>query len=413
MMKFDKFELANGLRIIYHHDNSTPFVAFNLIYDVGAKDEDPDKTGFAHLFEHLMFSGSVNIPHYDQPLQEVGGENNAFTNNDITNYYISLPKENLETAFWLESDRMKSLAFSEKGLEVQRNVVIEEYKQRYLNQPYGDVWLQLRPLAYKKHPYQWATIGKEIKHIEEASMQDVKDFFNKHYAPNNAVLSIVGDVDLVTVKKYAEKWFAPIERREVASRNLPQEEIQTEARYLKVERAVPYDSIYKVYHMCERLHDDFYASDLLSDILSNGTSSRMHQNLVKKQKLFSEVNAYISGDMDPGLFIVMGTLREGVKMAKAEAAIQVEIDLLKKELVSKYELEKVKNKVESNLLFGEMSALNKAMNLGHFELLGDAGLLDKEVGKYRNISREDLKAMACKLFVETNCSTLHYLSAKK
>jgi zinc protease len=410
MIELDKFELANGLKVIVHHDDSTPFVAFNLLYDVGAKDENPEQTGFAHLFEHLMFSGSVNIPHYDKPLQEVGGENNAFTNNDITNYYITLPSDNIETAFWLESDRMNSLAFSEKGLEVQRQVVIEEYKQRYLNQPYGDVWLLLRPLAFKSHPYKWATIGKEISHIEGATMDDVKAFFFSRYAPNNAIISIVGDVKMAQVKELTSKWFANLGRRDVPGRDLPAEPKQTEARFLSVERNVPYHSIYKAYHMCERGDPDYQTTDLLSDVLSNGKSSRLNQRLVKEQKLFSNVNAFITGDRDPGLFVITGTLMDGATMVQAEKAIENEVEKIKSDLVSEYELEKVKNKVESNLLFGEMSALNKAMNLGYFELLGDAAKVNSEVEKYRLIKREDIKRVANEILRDNNCSTLHYLS---
>ena len=270
MILCDKFTLSNGLRVLVHKDKITPVVAVNLLYNVGSKHEDPNRTGFAHLFEHLMFGGSLNIPVYDEPLEQASGENNAFTSNDITNYYLSLPKENIETAFWLESDRMLSLAFSQKSLDVQKSVVVEEFNQRYLNQPYGDVWLLLRPLAYKVHPYQWPTIGKEPKHISEASMEEVKDFFYSHYAPNNAILCVAGDVTTAQVRELAEKWFGPIPKRTVKTNSISKEPVQTDARRLEVTRNVPYNSIYIAFHMCHKLHPDFATTDLISDILSNG-----------------------------------------------------------------------------------------------------------------------------------------------
>ncbi|MBK8807884.1 MAG: insulinase family protein [Bacteroidales bacterium] len=344
MLDIKKFTLENGLRIIVNEDFSTPFSVMNILYDVGSKDEDPEKTGFAHLFEHLMFGGSVNIPIYDIPLQRVGGENNAFTNTDITNYHITLPTENIETAFWLESDRMLNLDFSQKNLDTQKNVVIEEFKQRYLNKPYGDVWLYLRPLSYKVHPYQWPTIGKEISHIQKATLNDVKDFFYAHYAPNNAIMVLSGSVTFETVKQLSEKWFAPIPTRNVIPRNLPKEPEQKEHRRLTIERNVPFDSIYLTFHMCDRMDKNYHASDLISDILSNGKSSRLYQNLVQKKKLFSEINAYISGEMDEGLFIFSGNLMKGVPLITAEKAIWDEIEKLKNGYVFEYELVKVRKK---------------------------------------------------------------------
>ncbi|MCK6650208.1 MAG: insulinase family protein, partial [Bacteroidia bacterium] len=326
MIDFERFELPNGLKVIVHQDNSTPLACINILYNVGARDEDPEQTGFAHLFEHLMFGGSVNVPNYDEPLQRVGGENNAFTTNDITNYYLTLPAENLETGFWLESDRMLSLAFSEKSLEVQRNVVIEEFKQRYLNQPYGDVWLLLRPMAYKVHPYRWDTIGKEISHIENAKIQDVKNFFQRFYCPNNAIMVVVGNVELDEVKVLAEKYFAPIPKGPDNKRNLPVEPAQQEARSLTVERDVPVDAIYKAYHMCSRYDKEYYAVDLISDVLSRGNSSRLYNVLVKDKQLFSDIHAYVMGDFDKGLFVISGKLVAGVDMKTAEAAITVELN---------------------------------------------------------------------------------------
>lgn len=408
MINFERFTLENGLKVLVHTDNSTPMAVMNILYDVGARDENPDKTGFAHLFEHLMFGGSANIPDYDEPLQLVGGENNAFTSNDITNYYLTLPAENLETGFWLESDRMLSLAFSDKSLEVQRSVVIEEFKQRYLNQPYGDVWLLLRPLAYKVHPYSWATIGKEIKHVEDATMDDVKGFFYKHYRPNNAILVVAGNVTVSQVKELCNKWFLPIPAGEKTERNLPKEPAQTEARKLTVERAVPASAIYKTWHIVDRLHPDYYAIDLASDILSNGKSSRLYQRLVKEQKLFSDINAYQTGDIDAGLFVVSGRLNKDVSMEDAEKAIEEQLDLLKKEAVEERELDKLKNKLESNNVFGEMSALNKAMNLAYAELLGDANRVNSEMDYYRKVTPADIKRVANTVFTAENSSTLYY-----
>jgi predicted Zn-dependent peptidase len=408
MIKYEKYTLANGLRLVVHVDNTTPMVAINVAYDVGARDENPSKTGFAHLFEHLMFGGSVNIPDYDTPLQKVGGENNAFTTNDITNFYLTLPVQNIETGFWLESDRMLELAFDEKSLEVQRNVVIEEFKQRYLNQPYGDVYPLVKELAYQKHPYQWPTIGKELAHIEEATLDDVKAFFYRHYAPNNAVLSVTGKVDPAEILQMTEKWFGDIPRRDVPVRNLPVEPVQTAYREKTVKRDVPYDGIYISFHMDGKLGPDYYATDLISDILSNGQSSRMYRKLVVEKGLFGELDAYISGDVDPGLFTVAGQLIEGVTMEEAEKAIWDELDHLKKVTINEIELQKVINKVEANLIYSEIGYLNKAMTLASFELLGDAGLINQQTGFYRQVNSHKILELANKLFVKENCSTLYY-----
>ena len=410
MVDFNRFTLANGLKVLVHEDPTTPMAVLNILYDVGARDEDPEKTGFAHLFEHLMFGGSVNIPNYDEPLQRVGGENNAFTSNDITNYYITLPSENIETAFWLESDRMLSLAFSEKSLDTQRNVVSEEFKQRYLNQPYGDVWLKLRPLAYKKHSYRWATIGKELSHIENATMDDVKAFFKKHYTPQNAILVVGGNVKTEEVKKLAEKWFEPIPAGDKYERNLIQEDAQTEARTETVKANVPLNAIYVSFKMPGRLNADYYAFDLLSDILSRGQSSRLYNSLLKEQKLFSDINAYISSSLDAGLFIVEGKLVEGVSIETAEKAIWAELDKLKAEVVSSDELTKVKNKVESVLVFSEMSLLDKAMNLAYYELLGDANLLNQEAKEFLKVTAEDIRRISNETFGRVQSSTLYYLT---
>ena len=408
MIEFEKFTLDNGLKVIVHQDTSTPLVAMNILYDVGARDEDPDKTGFAHLFEHLMFGGSVNIPKYDVPLENAGGENNAFTNSDITNYYLTIPKQNLELAFWLESDRMLDLAFSKKSLKAQQNVVIEEFKQSYLNQPYGDVWLLLKPLAYKVHPYQWSTIGKEISHIANATMEDVKAFYRKFYHPNNAIMIVAGNVNTEEIKILAEKWFGPIAPGEKHIRKIPKEPKQNEERSLKVERKVPFDSIYMVYHMCARKDKSYYAADLMSDILSNGYSSRLYSRLVKELRLFSEIHAYISGDIDEGLFVINGKLIENVKMETAQQAIRDELDKLKVSLAKEEEIQKVKNKIESTLQFSEINILDKAMNLAYSELLGDANHINEEINKYQAVTGEDILRSAQEVFRTDNCSSLFY-----
>ena len=413
MIKFERFSLDNGLRVIVHNDPSTNIVAFNLLYNVGARDENPERTGFAHLFEHLMFEGSINIPSFDNPLQLVGGENNAFTNNDLTNYYITLPKENLETAFCLESDRMLGLDFSEKKLEIQKNVVIEEFNQRYLNQPYGDVPLLLRPLAYKVHPYQWATIGKNTSHIRNASLIEVEEFFFKHYAPNNAILTIAGNVTKDEIEKLAKKWFGPIKSRDVNKRKLSKEPKQIKRRELTVERNVPFDAIYKTFHMCSKHHKDYYATDLISDLLANGKSSRLYQNLLKEKSLFSDINAYISGDIDEGLFTVTGKLMKGVSMKDAEDAIDEEIQKIINVDISDYEIEKVKNKFESVYHFSQLSALNKAMELAYQELLGDADRINQEIEKYRNVNKAEIKRVSKSLFDRNNASVLYYLSKQQ
>lgn len=412
MVKFNRFTLNNGLRVIVHEDHTTPMAVVNILYDVGARDENPEQTGFAHLFEHLMFGGSINIPSYDEPLQRVGGENNAFTSNDITNYYIALPSNNLETAFWLESDRMLNLAFSKKSLEVQRNVVIEEFKQRYLNQPYGDVWLKLRPLVYKKHPYRWATIGKEVKHIEDAKIEDVKAFFKKHYNPQNAIMVVGGDVTLSQVKELSEKWFGPIPPREKYHRNLPQEPEQHEERRETVTAKVPLNDIYIAFQMEGRLSKSYYATELMSDILSRGHSSRLYKSLVKEQQIFSEVHAYISGSLDTGMFVFEGKPLENISIEQAEAAIWEQLEILKSGEISADELTKVKNKTESTTIFSEMSLLEKGMNLAWSELLGDADLINHETEKYLAVTAADIKEQANKLFRKDNSSTLVYLAEK-
>lgn len=411
MLKINKHILNNGLRLVHSQDDSTQMVALNILYNVGARDENPAHTGFAHLFEHLMFGGSVNIPDYDGPLQLAGGENNAWTNNDITNYYLTVPRQNVETGFWLESDRMLSLDFSERSLEVQKGVVAEEFKQRCLNQPYGDVGHLLRPLAYKVHPYQWPTIGKELSHIANATLDEVKDFFFRFYAPNNAVLAVTGNIAFDEAVRLAEKWFGPIPRREVPARSLPQEPLQTEERRLTVERNVPLDALFMAYHICDRQSPDYYAFDILSDILSNGRSSRLNRHLVQERQVFSSIDAYISGSVDAGLFHISGKPAAGVSLEQAEAAVRGELQDLQQTLIAQQELEKVKNKFESTQIFGNMNYLNVATNLAWFELNGRAEDMEREVERYRAVTADQLREVAQAAFNKANGAVLHYKSS--
>ena len=406
MIKFDRFKLANGLTVLFHKDATTPLAVVNTLYDVGARDESEDKTGFAHLFEHLMFGGSVNIPDFDAPLQMAGGESNAFTSNDITNYYDVLPAKNIETALWLESDRMLSLAFTPKSLEVQRNVVIEEFKQRYLNQPYGDVWLKLRPLAYKVHPYKWATIGKEIKHIEDATMEDVRGFFKKHYVPSNAILCIAGNFELDTIRSLVEKWFGDIPSGIKPARVLASEPNQNEYREETIERTVPADAFYYAFKMPERRDEGYYFADVLSDSLGRDKSSRLYIRLKKEQKLVSEINAYITGSMDNGLLMISGKLNEGVTFEELDKVLWAELDKLKTSTIEEMELHRLMIKIRTAREFQEQGLLNRAMNLCLFELLGDANGVNIEHEIYQSIQPEHLQETAIHLFKKENCSLL-------
>lgn len=407
-MKINKFILPNGLRVIHHENPQSALVVVNTLYDVGSKDEDPQHTGFAHLFEHLMFGGSVNAPSFDEPIQNSGGENNAWTSVDYTNYYVVLPANNVEIAFWLESDRMLSLDFNSKSLDVQCHVVCEEFKQRCLNQPYGDISHLLRPMLFKEHPYQWPTIGKELSHIEDASLEQVKEFFFSHYAPNNAILSVVGNITLQKCKELVEKWYGDIPARKINKRQLPKEPQQTELRLLEVERDVPTNLIYIVFHTPDRLSSDFYISDIISDILANGNSARLYQRLVKRDKLFVNVNAYVSGDIEEGLFYLTGYLAEGVDFDTAQKALWKEIEILQQERVEESELEKLKNKFESTFLLNNMDLMNLASNLAFYELLGDVNLINEEVAKYRSLTAEKIQTFAQKVFTKENSSILYY-----
>lgn len=391
MIEYEKFELENGLKILFHQDETTPLAVVNLLYNVGARDEEEDRTGFAHLFEHLMFGGSANIPNFDAPLQMVGGECNAFTNNDITNYYEVLPAENIETALWLESDRMLELAFTPKSLEVQRGVVIEEFKQRYLNQPYGDVWLNFRPLIYKTHPYQWATIGKSIEHIQGASMQEVKDFFYEHYAPNNATLVIGGNLQLEAVKSMVNKWFGDIPRREIKPRNWKPEAPQNDKRELELERDVPSNAVYIAFRMGGRTSEDHYFGDLCTDLLAGSKSSRLYQRLVVKDRLFSSISSYITGALEDGLLIINGHLSDDISFEQAERSIWEELEKLMMHEIEEMELQKVKNKHKTGKVFGEQNLLNRVMKIAFFENMGKLEELNNELEAYDAITPLNLQ----------------------
>ena len=410
MVQYNKFVLENGLRVLVHEDSSTPMAVVNVLYDVGAKDENPEKTGFAHLFEHLMFGGSINIPDYDDPLQRAGGENNAYTTNDLTNYYCSMPAENIETAFWLESDRMLSLAFSKKSLEVQRKVVCEEFKEHYINKPYGDVWFKMRELAYTTHPYKWMTIGKELSHIENATIDDVKQFFFKHYRPVNAILVVAGNIKTEQVKELAEKWFGPIPMGEKYERNLPQEPKQTAAKHLTVHADVPLDSLVKTWHIEARLEKGYYVADLITEILSGGGSSRLFQALVKEKQMFSNLDCYHFGSIERGLLAIEGKLVKGVKIEDADKAVEEQLMKMQEELVDATELQKVKNKTESVIAFEDMSIMSRASSLANYELLGDANLMNTELERYQSITVEDIREYSRIIFDTNNSNTLYYLS---
>jgi predicted Zn-dependent peptidase len=412
MINFEKFQLDNGLRVIVHEDKSTPMVVLDVMYDVGARDEHPEKTGFAHLFEHLMFGGSVNIPSYDEPLQMAGGENNAYTTNDLTNYYCQLPAENIETAFWLESDRMLSLAFDENSLEVQRKVVSEEFKEHYINKPYGDVWHRLRALAYKEHPYKWMTIGKELSHIENATLDNVKDFFFKHYTPSNAVLTLAGNINTARAKELAVKWFGDIPAGKKYTRNIIQEPRQTKPNFEEVTATVPLDALYKCWHICGRLDSRYYTTDLITEILGSGASSRLYEKLVKEKQLFSHISCSHTGSVDPGLLVIEGKLIRGISIEEGEKAVMEELEKIKMENVRESELEKVKNKVESMLAFEDINLMNRADNLANYELLGNANLINEELSYYFAVTTDDIRKECSNIFVPENCSTLYYRSEK-
>ncbi|MDX9725181.1 MAG: pitrilysin family protein [Bacteroidales bacterium] len=413
MISFSRFTLANGMRVIVHYDSSTPLVAMNLLYDTGSKDEDPSKTGMAHLFEHLMFCGSANIPEYDLPLQLAGGENNAFTNNDITDYYLTVPAGNIETAFWLESDRMLQPAFTPEKLEIQKSVVIEEFRQRYLNQPYGDSMHLIRPLAYKVHPYRWPTIGMDPSHVAGVTMEDALIFFRTYYSSRRAVLALAGNISPDKAYSLAEKWFGPVNGDVLFTRDLPQEHEQNGARDLYVERNVPADALYKVWHIGRRADSDYYTLDLLTDLLAGGDSGRLYNRLVRELRMFSEINAYITADIEPGLLIMTGKIMKGTEINKAENALNEVIDNLKHLEPAEDEMEKVRNKFESATVLSNTSIMNKALNLSINELLGDPGLINTEVERFRAVTGYMVSEAAGRYLDPGNCTTLYYKSSGK
>ncbi len=408
MIDYTKKILANGLTVVVNRDRTSKLAAVNLLYKVGARNESPSRTGFAHLFEHLMFRGTREVPVFDLPVQMASGDNNAFTNNDYTDFYITLPKDNIETALWLESDRMEGLDITAEKLATEKKVVIEEFRQRYLNQPYGDQTMLLRDLAYQVHPYRWSAIGLTPDHIAEASLDEVQHFYRTHYRPSNAILSISADLEEEYMLALADKWFGGLVDTPITPAAIPQEPEQTAPRRLTVERDVPATTLTIAYHMGGRLSPDFQTADLVSDLLSGGDSSRLYTHLVKERRLLASVNAYISGDVDPGLFIFTGQLLPDTTPEAAEAAFYEEIESLQRDIVPAYEIEKVKNKFEANTLFGELNVMNKAMNLGFYEMLGDLPLINREVALYRAVDAECIQAFSRRIFRPENSSTLLY-----
>lgn len=408
MITYEKQRLRNGLTVIANRDRASRMAAVNILYKVGARNENPERTGLAHLFEHLMFRGTHDIPDFDTPVQMACGDNNAFTNNDYTDFYITLPVANIETALWLESDRMTGLNLSEEAIEVEKRVVIEEFRQRYLNQPYGDQNMLLRDMVYTRHPYRWATIGLSPDHIEKASPEEIRDFYRRFYHPSNAILSVSADIAPERVFELAEKWFAHIGQTQYEIAPIEQEPKQTEARRREVERDVPATTITIAFQMGDRLSRDFFLGDMTSDLLAGGDSARLYERLIKRKRLFASVNAYISGDVDRGMFVFTGQLLPSTSEAEAEAAIWEEIEELKSGKITEYELEKVKNKFEANTLFGELNVMNKAMNLGYYQMIGDLELINREVEIYRSLSDSDVADFSQRIFVTENSSTLIY-----
>lgn len=412
MIAYERHKLDNGLTLITHEDRTTPLVTVNILYGVGARDEDPSRTGFAHLFEHLMFGGTQAVPDYDRVVNGMGGESNAFTNSDYTNYYLTVPAEHLEAALRLEADRMGGLDISQRALEVQQRVVTEEYRQRYVNQPYGDSWMLLRPLCYRVHPYRWCTIGADIRHVQEATLDDVRAFFARYYGPANAIVAVAGNLDGGRTLEWVERYFGGLESTNIPRASLPIEPEPTEPHILTVDREVPSDALYKAFLMCDRHSPDFYAFDILSDILSNGDSSRFHQHLVNQRRLFSEVDAYITGDEGQGLFVVSGKLCEGVSMKAAEQAVDEELLRISTEPIDAYELEKVVNKFESTFLFSQYKAADRAQNLCYYEWLGDINLVNHEPDHYRELTTSQVRSVAGRCFAPHRSNVLYYHGAK-
>lgn len=408
----NRHTLSNGLRIVHHEDPTTQMVAVNVLYNVGARHEYPERTGYAHLLEHLMFEGSVNIPNYDTHVQLAGGENNAWTSNDLTNYYITLPCSNVETAFWLESDRMLGLALTEESVEVQKGVVIEEFKQRHLNRPYGDVQHLIRAMAYRVHPYRWPTIGLCVEHIEQATLESVMDFYHRHYTPSNAILSVVGGIRFDEVVRLAEKWFGPLPASPITQISLPQEPPQQHIRRKTVFRSVPADMLVMAFHMADRKSREYHVCDLITDLLSAGQSSRLTRHLIHDKRLFTSIDAYIQGSIDTGLIYIMGRTAEGVTLEQAEQAIWDELNTLKRNTIEPEELNKVRNRSESERTFNNINYLNRAIALAQMELIGQDRNLTDELARYCAVAAEDVQRTARKIFTKKNCCVLHYKARK-
>ncbi len=411
-MLLNKHTLDNGLRIVHKQDDTTQMVTMNILYNVGSKHEREDKTGFAHLFEHLMFGGSINIPNYDTPLQLAGGTNNAYTTSDFTDYYLTVPAANVETGFWLESDRMMSLAFTPASLEVQRKVVMEEFKQHYLTPPYGDISHLMSGLSYKKHHYMWPTIGKCLDHIADAKMEDVKDFFFRFYAPNNAILSVVGGISMEEVVRLAEKWFGPVPRRDTDRTPLPQEPEQTEQRRMTVERDVPADVLYMSFHIPGMMQEGFHSADMISDILSVGKSCRLNKHLVEDKHVFTSIDAYIQPRVDTGLLYICGMPAEDVDIAEAEESVWRELECLRNDGITSEELEKVKNKFETTKATEMLNRQKLAEHLSIYEMLGDAGLYADEARKYGSIDAEQFMSTCRSTLKRERSNVLWYLRKK-
>lgn len=404
MIDYRKYILSNGLTVLTHEAWDTPLATVNVLYNVGARDEDPHRTGFAHLFEHLMFGGTERVPDFDAVVSSLGGDNNAFTNNDYTNYYITIPVEGLSTALMLEADRMASLALNAKALEVQQRVVTEEYNQRYMNQPYGDMWLNMRPLCYKRHPYRWATIGADIRHVSEATLEDVQAFHERYYRADNAILTVAAPMRHEEMIAAVEKeWGAGCVsagcRRSMASeRNYLQEEEQKEARRLVIRREVPSRAVYLAWPMCDHWGRDFRACDLVSDVLCTGSSSRIYNNVVRPGQLVSEADAYISGEAGPGLMVLSAKILPDVDVDEVADALRQEAYLLSEKGLTKNELEKVQNRYESTFVYSQYKAADRAMALCHYTWLGDTELVNREPEEYRKVTAEDVQRAASAVF---------------
>ncbi len=408
MIKFERYRLDNGLRIIVHEDKSTPLVSVCMTYNVGTKYEESGKTGFAHLFEHLMFGGSKNAPNFDDYIQQAGGENNAFTNQDMTVYYEYLPWQNLEVALWLEADRMLQLNLTEKNLAKERKVVVEEFKESCLNEPYGDIWHHIGPLAYTQHPYRVPTIGEVPAHIAEAKLEDVVAFFDNYYCPNNAVLSVAGNVKPEEVLALVQKWFGDIPQGRAAIPKILQEPQQNQKRVLEVTANVPLNALYLVFQGAERASSDYYIDDFITDVLADGDAARLYQRLVKEQELFVDIDAYVTASVDRGLLIIEGRLAEETTYEIAEAALWETLAEMKEELLAEKMVQKLQNKIEHNIEFSKMNHLHKAINLGYYELLGDANWINQEKKKYNQITREDIQQRCQSVFQESQCSVIYY-----